>query len=273
MSDENSSTTTDVIHAVAAVAKEVPIYPDMVQPAAQELGKGLLTVAKTVNLALAPLAGVVWGFEKIKEKFFPKVEERLRNVSPENIITPQISVAGPIVEALRFAGSEEALSDLYANLLATSMDKTTATTAHPAFTEIIKQLTPDEAKIIKCFTSKEPMPLIDIQKFSKSDKATGGFVFKYINHSNLGRIAGCEHIDLVPAYIDNLVRLGLAEIPSGQCYESDEIYKSLENSQLAITVKAEIESNPAQECQFDRKFLAVTSLGRQFAKVCVVAKT
>jgi len=273
MSDESSSTTADVINAVAAVAKEVPIYPDMVQPAAQELGKGLLTVAKTVNLALAPLAGVVWGFDKIKEKFFPKVEERLRNVPRENIITPRISVAGPIVEALRYAGSEEALSDLYANLLATSMDRVTASTAHPAFTEIIKQLTPDEAKILKCFTSNQPMPLIDIKKFSKSDKVSGGYLLKYVNHSNLGSTAGCEHLDLVPAYIDNLVRLGLAEIPSGQCYKLDVIYRSLEDSELAISIKAEIERNPEDGCEFERKFLAVTSLGRQFAKVCVASKS
>jgi hypothetical protein len=187
MSDEKSSTTLDVINAVAGVAEAIPIYPDMVQPAAKELGKGLLTVAKTVNIALAPLAGVVWGFDKIKERFFPKVEERLRNVPPENIVTPNISVAGPIVEALRYAGSEDTLSDLYANLLAASMDKSTATTAHPAFTEIIKQLTPDEAKLLALFPSDPNMPIIDIRRSSKSG---GTEYFSVVsNYSLLGQMA------------------------------------------------------------------------------------
>jgi hypothetical protein len=274
MSDEKSSSTTaDVIKAVAGVAAAVPIYPDMVQPAAKELGKGLYTVAKTVNLALAPLEAVVWGYEKIKEKFFPKVEERLKNVPPENIVTPRISVAGPIVEALRYAGSEEALSDLYANLLAASMDKTTATTAHPAFTEIIKQLTPDEAKLIALFPSDPYMPLIDIRRSEKSSKFESGHVIIFENYSNLGEMAGCEHMDLVPAYIDNLIRLGLAEIPSGKYYTSGGIYDSLENSKLAQAIKMEIERAPNYECEFKRKFLHITTLGKQFAKVCVIPKS
>ncbi len=55
--DENNtpSTVKDVAEAVSAVAQAVPIYDDAVQPAAKELGKGLTTIMKTVNVALAPL--------------------------------------------------------------------------------------------------------------------------------------------------------------------------------------------------------------------------
>jgi len=272
MSDENNSTTADVINAVAAVAKEVPIYPDMVQPAAQELGKGLLTVARTVNLALAPLAGVVWGFDKIKEKFFPKVEERLAKIPAENIITPQISVAGPIVEALRYAGSEETLSDLYANLLAASMDKNSATKAHPAFTEIIKQLTPDEARLISLFPIDPFMPIIDIRKRDKAAEIDSGYTNVFANYSSLGEMAGCVHLELIPAYLDNLTRLGLAEITPGKHYTRPGVYDELENSQKAQAYKEAIEKDPAQECEFARKFLHVTVLGRQFANVCVTPK-
>jgi hypothetical protein len=52
--DSKSSNVADIANAVAAVAKEVPIYQDALQPAAQEVGKALGTVAKLVNVALAP---------------------------------------------------------------------------------------------------------------------------------------------------------------------------------------------------------------------------
>lgn len=274
MSDESSSSTTkDIIDSVKGVVEAVPIYDDMLQPAAKELGKGLLTVAKTVNLALSPLQGVVWGYEKIKDRFFPKIEERLKNVPPENIVTPNISVAGPIMEALRYTGSEEALSDLYANLLAASMDKTTATTAHPAFTEIIKQLTPDEARLIALFPSEPYMPLIDIRRGTKVGGSVESFVTAYANHSELGDMAKCEHLDLVPAYLDNLVRLGLAEITEGRYYTAPGVYDSLENSQTAKAFKEAIEKNPQYVCEFNRKFVGITTLGKQFARVCVVPKS
>jgi hypothetical protein len=274
MGDESGGgTTKDIIDAVKGVAEAVPIYDDMVQPAAKELGKGLLTIAKTVNVALSPLAGMVWGYEKIMDLFIPKLEERLKNVPTENIVTPKISVAGPILEALRYTGSEESLSDLYANLLATSMDKETATTAHPAFAEIIKQLTPDEARIIALFPSDPFMPLIDIKRRVKTADSGGAYYTMLVNHSHLGNMAGCEHLDLVPAYLDNLVRLGLAEIPSGQSYISPGIYESLENSATAKSFKESIERSRENTCEFGRKFLEITALGKQFAKVCVVPKS
>lgn len=273
MADEDTgSTTKDIVDSVKGIVEAIPIYEDMVQPAAKELGKGLVTIVKTVNLALAPLEGVVWGYEKIKAHFLPKVEDRLKNVSPNDIVTPKISVAGPIIEALRYTGAEESLSDLYANLLATSMDKNTAINAHPAFTEIIKQLTPDEAKLISLFPNISSIPLIDITRKDNS-KNRGSYITRYSNHSNFGESAECEHLSLVPAYIDNLIRLGLIEIPAGQSYTAVEFYKPLEDSELAKNFKTMIENVPEHECHFNRKMAVITALGRQFANVCVVKKS
>ncbi len=56
MADEEStnSKVADVANAVAAVAKEVPIYQDALQPAAQEISKSPWNRSKLVNVALAP---------------------------------------------------------------------------------------------------------------------------------------------------------------------------------------------------------------------------
>ena len=145
---------TEIANAVAAVVKEVPVYQDAIQPAAQELGKALGTVAKLVNIALAPVSGLVWGYEQIREFTATKVAEKLKGVPEEEIITPKPNVAGPAIEALRYTGHEESLSEMYANLLATAMTKDKASLAHPAFVEIIRQLTPDEAKILALFNNR-----------------------------------------------------------------------------------------------------------------------
>ena len=56
MSDENK--VRDSIDAVTGLVKAVPVYSDLAQPAAKELGKGLVTVAKAVNIALAPVGAL-----------------------------------------------------------------------------------------------------------------------------------------------------------------------------------------------------------------------
>ena len=271
MSEENK--IRDVVDAVTGVAKAVPVYQDVVQPAAQEIGKALQTVAKTVHIALAPVSALVWGYDQIKEFVATKVSERLKNVPPENIISPKPNVAGPALEALRYTGHEERLSDMYANLLAASMDKSTAQGAHPAFVEIIRQLTPDEAKLVSLFLQEMAFPLLSVRwEYKEPTKERKGGLDVLVNYSQLGEAAGCEFNHLVPAYIDNLCRLGLADIPAMFIYMSPGVYDALENSPVVAALKTQIELNPDLRANVERKGLKITEPGKQFARVCVARK-
>src|SRR5947207_1857122 len=81
--------------------------------------------------------------------------EILKDVPKEDIITPKPNVAGPTLQALTFTEGEPELQELFANLLAASMDIKTAPFAHPSFIEVIKQMTSDEAKIMKYISTEK----------------------------------------------------------------------------------------------------------------------
>lgn len=266
MGDENK--IRDAADAIAGIAKAVPVYQDVAQPAAQEVGKALQTVAKTVHIALAPVSALVWGYDQIKEFVATKVAERLKDVPPEHIVPPKPNVAGPALEALRYTGHDESLSDMYANLLASSMNKEVAKGAHPAFVEIIKQLTPDEAKLLKIFSKSRPLPLIDVAIQTTGEKGVRTVVSSY---SNLGQEAGCEFPEMTPSYINNLCRLGLGEVPDFGHYTSSGVYDHLESSAYITRLKAQIEATPNQKAKITRKMILVTALGKQFVKVCLSA--
>lgn len=105
--DENNPNVKDLIDAATGLVKAVPVYEDLVQPAAKEVGTALATVAKTINIALAPISGVIWSYETIKDFVVSNVAEKLKNVPPGNIITPSPMVAGPALEALKYSGHEK----------------------------------------------------------------------------------------------------------------------------------------------------------------------
>lgn len=263
----------DMVNAVTGLAKAVPVYQDVVQPAAQEVGKALHVVARTVHIALAPVSALVWGFDQMKEFVSTKVADRLKNVPPENIVTPKPNIAGPALEALRYIGHEESLSDMYANLLAASMDKNTATGAHPAFVEIIKQLTPDEAKIVALFLTGISFPLITVRgNFKIQTAETSGGYDILVNYSQIGQIAGCEFPLLTPTYIDNLCRLGLSEVPPMFQYTSPGVYDPLEKDEYVQQLMKNVESNPLLTPVVERRGLRITHLGSQFASVCAARK-
>ena len=123
MADEKN--IKDVADAVKGIVEAVPVYQDVVQPAAREIGTALQTVAKTIHIVLAPVSALVWGYDQIKDFVSTRVAEKLRGVPPENIVAPKPNVAGPALESLKYTGHQEDLRELYANLLAASMDSRT----------------------------------------------------------------------------------------------------------------------------------------------------
>ena len=114
-----------------------------VRAAGGELGKAAHTIAKTINIALLPLAAINFGYERAKhyfdENFRPDLEAKLAGLSAEEIVEPKASLAGPVLQGLAFTHEEAALKDMYLNLLASAMKRGEATRAHPAFAEVIKE--------------------------------------------------------------------------------------------------------------------------------------
>jgi hypothetical protein len=189
---------TDAAKAIAAMTENIPIYKDAVQPAAKEISKSLTLIAKAVNTALLPVAGLVWGADQIKDFINKKVAQKMENVPEEDIQSPKPHIGVPVVDALRYTGEEAALADLYANLLATAMDRKTAINAHPGFVDMIKNMSPDEARIMKFLSANNMYPLIDIaiQEINKST-----FVKTHRHVSLLGLDAQCEVPGLASNYL------------------------------------------------------------------------
>jgi hypothetical protein len=153
------------------------------------------------------------------------------------------------------------------------MDKATADGAHPAFVEIIKQLTPDEAKIVGLFAFQLPLPLVTVRWDYKNPtpEETGGMDV-LINFSLIGKQVGVEFPNLTPTYLNNLCRLGLAEIPAMFQYTGKGVYDPVENAPEVLNAKSDIEQNPKWHATIQRNGLRVTELGKQFARVCVLRK-
>jgi len=280
----DDSNIKDTIEVVKGLVEAVPIYQDALQPAVKEIGKSLETLAKTINLALAPIAGLVWGYEKIRDYLCQALIERFKEKPLERIVTPNPRIAGPIIEALRFAAQEPTLRELYANLLATSMDSLKNKEAHPSFVEIIKQITPDEAKIIKLFREYSFFAVVTIRiyDFKYSDKVNDSPLYKlkllksdYIEApiylSLIGYDSKCEYSGLTPYYINNLCRLGLTEIIPGRQINDANLYEKLENHpDIQELKKYDEEQYPDKTVMFNRGLLQVTPFGKQFCISCTI---
>ena len=141
--DDSMKPAKEGVSIVAEIIKAAGDDPK-VKEAASNLGKTAITLTKTINNALLPIAAVNFAFDKARvyfsEKFQKDLSEKAECIPPEHLVEPKASVAGPTLQGLAFTHEEPNLKEMFLNLLATSMDGRRADLAHPAFVEIIKQL-------------------------------------------------------------------------------------------------------------------------------------
>lgn len=269
MSEENK--IRDAADAIKGIAEAVPIYQDALQPAAKEVGTALQTIARTIHVVLAPVSALVWGYDQIKDFVNNRLAEKLQNTPSENITEPKPNIAGPALEALRYTGHEPSLRELYANLLATAMDSSTINDAHPCFVEIIRQLTPDEAKLLQYFAVTNLLPLVNLRwEYKEEKEGQQGGVTLYVHFSLFGQEAGCLLPDLMPSYLDNLSRLGLIDIPEDTFYTYPGVYDLLEQHPEVLELKLNIEAIDNRRFKVERNLVRVTALGKQFLRACVI---
>jgi len=113
--------------------------------------------------------------ESFKDKVFRMVAQKLKDISPEKIVAPEPYVVVPVLQALSYSFNEEHLRDLYASLLVKSMTEDTRWEVHPSYIEVIKQMSPFDARFFKNFFAKSRSgDMYDIV-ISKDDKTTHHF--------------------------------------------------------------------------------------------------
>ncbi len=229
-------------------------------PVAKETGKALGTLGKAINAALLPVSYLVWRIDQVAEWLMPSLEEKLKNVPPERVVTPKANVAGPIIEAMRFAADEPELREMFANLLATAMDSETARNAHPAFVEFIRQMTPDEAMIVAALGSG-PGPFRTFAIHNEQKKRIGAPFL--IGHPSFEQLKACS---LIESHLDNLSRLGLMRVhPNPRGYLDSSAVRKLPRYALSAMEQF---SEP-EKIMVAMHDLRLTNLGTVFYAACV----
>ncbi|MCU8326414.1 DUF4393 domain-containing protein [Vibrio vulnificus] len=239
------------------------------------MGKNIHTVSKVVTVALAPVRGLVWGFERIESYLSQSLTKKLEKTPDSEVDVPPTNIAGPVFEAMRFTSEDAELQNMFANLLANSMDRSTKSNAHPAFVEILKNINSDEAKILKFISENRKgsgvsIPVVDQAAFYP--KRNGVTVI----HPLISAItyhAGCNYPELVATYLSNLIRLGVFTVSDNHLVK-DGIYDQVEQLGIYHANKLDIENmqqhlNEPVNYRSLRRSISLTRFGKDLLDIAV----
>ena len=195
------------------------------------------------------------------------LEEKLKNVPPENIVPPSPRIAVPTLQNASITEDIE-IRELYAQLLANSMNETMKDGIHPAFVEIINQLSSDEAKILLYLSTHPIIPIITLR--CVNENGMGFDVVK--NFSNVGELSKCEHSLDVNKYFDNLIRLGLlGKGPSLSSLNGKDLYTPLKEHQSIVPLIETItrQAPPFNKPRLEESYMSITDFGKSFCEICL----
>jgi hypothetical protein len=160
---------------------------------------------------------------------------------------------------------DEALRSRWDDLVNLSLDvEVDEVDGHPAFADILSQLHPDEARILRLLATDGAQAAVDVRNWRPL--GIGSHVVAP-GLNMIGQHAGCLMVDRVPVYLSNLFRLGLIWF-SREAIPEIGPYQVLEaQPQVTEALKA------AGRGTTVRRSVMLTPFGEQFCAACLPRNT
>jgi hypothetical protein len=159
----------------------------------------------------------------------------------------------------------DSLRERGAELLRQSADVDYEEAAHPAYERILGSLAPDEARILRLLALEGPQPAVDVRG-AKGIPVSTQMIAPGL--SMIGQQAGVRYLDRVPAYLNNLYRLGLIWF-SREPLEDPLRYQVLE----AQPDVAEALRKAGRARKTVRRSIMLTPFGEDFCEICLPLDT
>jgi hypothetical protein len=160
--------------------------------------------------------------------------------------------------------SPEALRERGSELLRQSADVRFRENAHPAYARILCEVAPDEARILRFLALDGAQPAVDVRT---GRPLNIGSQLIAPGLSMIGAQAGCRNLERVPAYLNNLYRLGLIWF-SREPLEDPLRYQVLEaQPDVLAALRA------AGHGRTVRRSIALTPFGEDFCSTCLPLHT
>ncbi|MEO9140593.1 MAG: DUF4393 domain-containing protein [Jatrophihabitans sp.] len=147
------------------------------------------------------------------------------------------------------------------DLLRRSNDVHTIEDTHPAFSRILSEITPDEARILRFIYLEGPQPSIDI----RTHRPLGiGSVLVAAGMNMVAEHAGLQNLERIDLYLTNLSRLGLIDCSKEQVSNPTR-YQVIEAQPKVLTALKSAGRSP----KLIQRSIRLNTFGTEFVRTCL----
>lgn len=208
------------------------------------------------------------------EYYIKSLTEKVEQIPLEQIQEPKMSILGPALEASKFYIEEEEIREMFASLLASSFDSAKNPLLHHSFVEIIKQLSPLDARNLVRIVQYGRFPVaqykLTINDNGHSRPLKQLVFIPAINSYDLQKEQDVFDYDKNATSINNLVRLGLIDINFNIFLTDDSEYELLSNNPFIEALRQIHESDTDYpKVDIAKGIIDVAAFGRDFYDICL----
>jgi|GEM_PF-1888884 len=284
----------DTKEIIIGVAKEVAkeTYQDGLQPAMKEVGGFLGTVFGVFNALLAPVKKWIIKREYSVKQFEKELELKYNAIPEINRKEPEMNILGNALEALRYTIDQDELREMFENIIISSMDNRTSEKCHPSYVDVIKQLSTQDAKLLKAIKNYHGLLPLLLPIYKLRIRKTDGQGVDEIEQTHqdfpefyIGNINDLS-FNAISKSMTSISRLGLIEITSigniGELhFTGPEIMKRKGTPYDNLLNQAKTQNGIVEYCNsinkmrdissidFRKGCYKITEFGKDFMKTCI----
>lgn len=263
MSDETKNTNVGLLNV------ELPEFADkaaqnLTDKPTQAIGQ---TLAELWQLFLGGRTSLALEKQKIKyahdlEEYRKSLEQKVSAIPEEKQIDPPLQVAAQAMDDSKYCVESKELRELFANLIANSMNVDYAEFIHPSFSKIIQQMSPLDANMLKII--RQHGGIIAIANYRrKINNNRYELLMAYIPAQ---MPTGCTP-ELASRAIVSLERQGLINIPADEHFTNDQQYDSLKRNTLYHQLEQKVTAT-GSTLDMQKHIARLTPFGQDFLTVC-----
>ncbi|MBZ5735393.1 DUF4393 domain-containing protein [Nocardioides sp. TRM66260-LWL] len=175
---------------------------------------------------------------------------------------PSVVLAAQVHVTERGRSTPERLRERGAELLERSRDVWMEEESHPAYDRILDELAPDEGRILLLLLNGGPQPSVDVRTGGPLGMVSSQLIAPGL--TMIGARAGLRSVDRVPAYLNNLFRLGLVWF-SAEPLRDPMDYQVLEAQPDVLAALHSV-----RFAKVVRRSIHLTPFGLDFCRTCLV---
>lgn len=197
------------------------------------------------------------------QQFKKELNNKISVISTDKLIEPDVQVVCTALDNMKYCVEIPELRNMFSTLLANSLNEDTYNIAHPAYGEIIRQLTAFDANVLIWLKEQEEIPTIRLRIQNKEKN-------EYVQIPNIYLVNDFGNHDKLQVALDNLSRLKIIDLNLETSFADKTLYNIIrENAEYKNdinTLKEQI--GDEQEIKDSFGEITITQFGQQFIEAC-----